>query len=111
MTSASKPALALALVMALSATIVSAKPADPANAPNIVFVFADQWRGDALGYAGDPNVKTPNLDRLAEHAVNFTNAVSGCPVCCPYRATLMTGRFCSCSPGDRRTIPTKRPLW
>ena len=78
--------------MALSTTIVSAKPADPANAPNIVFVFADQWRGDALGYAGDPNVKTPNLDRLAEHAVNFTNAVSGCPVCCPYRATLMTGR-------------------
>ena len=55
-------------------------------------MFADQWRADALGYAGDPNVKTPNLDRLADQAVNFTHAVSGCPVCCPYRATLMTGR-------------------
>ena len=60
--------------------------------PNIVFVFADQWRADALGYTGDPNVKTPNLDRLAKQAVNFTHAVSSCPVCCPYRASLMTGR-------------------
>ena len=32
--------------------------------PNIVFVFGDQWRAQAIGYAGDPNVKTPNLDRL-----------------------------------------------
>ena len=51
MTNALNPSLALSLVMALSTTIVSAKPADPANAPNIVFVFADQWRGDALGYS------------------------------------------------------------
>jgi len=92
MRNAWNPSLPLSLVIALSATIVWATPADTASAPNIVFVFADQWRGDALGYAGDPNVKTPNLDRLAERAVNFTNAVSGCPVCCPYRATLMTGR-------------------
>ena len=60
--------------------------------PNILFIFADQWRADATGYAGDPNVKTPNLDQLAKQSVNFTNAVSGCPVCCPYRASLMTGR-------------------
>jgi len=92
MTNALNPSLALSLVVALSTTIVSATPPDTTGAPNIVFVFADQWRGDALGYAGDPNVKTPNLDRLAQHAINFTNAVSGCPVCSPYRATLMTGR-------------------
>ncbi len=60
--------------------------------PNILFVFADQWRADAMGYTGDPNVKTPQLDRLARASVSFTKAVSGCPVCCPYRATLMTGR-------------------
>ena len=60
--------------------------------PNILFVFADQWRADALGYAGDPNVQTPQLDRLARASINFTHAVSGCPVCCPYRATMMTGR-------------------
>jgi arylsulfatase A-like enzyme len=61
--------------------------------PNILYVFADEWRGNATGYAGDPNVKTPNLDRLATQGVNFCNAVSVCPVCTPYRASLMTGRF------------------
>jgi arylsulfatase A-like enzyme len=61
--------------------------------PNLVFVFADQWRAQATGYAGDTNAKTPNLDKLASESVNFSNAVSGCPVCCPYRASLMTGRY------------------
>jgi arylsulfatase A-like enzyme len=70
----------------------TAPAAETAAPPNILFVFADQWRADALGYAGDPNVKTPNLDRLAGQAIQFTHAVSGCPVCCPYRASLMTGR-------------------
>jgi len=77
------------LVVAAASSAVAAVTAD---APNILFVFADQWRADAMGYAGDPNVKTPNLDRLAEQAFNFTHAISGCPVCCPYRATMMTGR-------------------
>jgi len=61
--------------------------------PNLVFVFADQWRMQATGYAGDPNAITPNLDKLAKESVNLTNAVSGCPVCCPYRASLITGRY------------------
>ena len=61
--------------------------------PNVVFVFADQWRGQAAGYAGDPSVQTPNLDRLAGQSVNFTTAVAGCPVCSPYRASLMTGQY------------------
>ncbi|MBT3295753.1 MAG: sulfatase [Verrucomicrobia bacterium] len=61
--------------------------------PNILFVFADQWRAQAFGYAGDPNVKTPHIDRFAQQSVNFDNAVSGCPVCTPYRASLMTGVY------------------
>ena len=61
--------------------------------PNILFIFADQWRAQAFGYAGDPNVVTPNFDRFAEQSVNFTNAVSGCPVCTPYRGSLMTGVY------------------
>ena len=60
--------------------------------PNIVYVMADQWRAQATGYAGDPNVKTPNLDRLAAQGINMANAVSGCPVCTPYRGTLFTGQ-------------------
>ena len=61
--------------------------------PNVVFVLTDQWRAQATGYAGDPNARTPHLDRLAARSVDFTNAVSGCPVCCPYRGSLMTGRY------------------
>ena len=61
--------------------------------PNLVFVLADQMRAQATGYAGDSNAITPNLDRLAKESVNFTNAVSGCPVCCPYRGSLMTGQY------------------
>jgi len=60
--------------------------------PNVVFVFADQWRAQATGHAGDPNVFTPHLDALARESVTFTQAVSGCPVCAPYRASLMTGQ-------------------
>jgi arylsulfatase A-like enzyme len=65
----------------------------PAGKPNVVFVLTDQWRAQATGYGGDPNVKTPHLDSLASRSVNFENAVSVCPVCTPSRASLMTGRY------------------
>ena len=61
--------------------------------PNVVFVFADQWRAQDVGYNGNMVVKTPTLDLLAKQSVVFTNAVSGCPVCCPYRASLITGQY------------------
>lgn len=66
--------------------------AAPAPRPNIVFLLADQWRAQAFGFAGDPNVQTPHLDRLQREALHFPNAISGVPVCCPYRASLLTGR-------------------
>ncbi len=61
--------------------------------PNVVILLADQWRAQAAGFAKDPNALTPNLDRLASQSVRFTTAVSCCPVCSPYRASLMTGRY------------------
>ena len=60
--------------------------------PNIVVVLADQWRAQAFGFAGDPNVKTPNFDQLAGESARFINAVSGLPVCSPTRASLLTGQ-------------------
>jgi len=60
--------------------------------PNLLFVFGDQWRAQALGYAGDPNARTPRIDRFAAESANFVNATAGTPVCCPFRATLMTGQ-------------------
>jgi arylsulfatase A-like enzyme len=61
--------------------------------PNIVFIVTDQWRGTATGYAGDPNLQTPNLDRLAAQSLNCRTMMSVCPVCTPQRASLMTGRY------------------
>lgn len=61
--------------------------------PNIVYILTDQWRGSALGYAGDVNVRTSNLDAFAKESVNFTNAVSVTPVCTPHRAALLTGKY------------------
>ena len=60
--------------------------------PNVVFVFADQWRAQATGYAGNSQVATPRIDRLARESVNFTHAVSGWPVCSPWRGSLLTGQ-------------------
>jgi arylsulfatase A-like enzyme len=60
--------------------------------PNILILLADQWRAQAVGYAGDPNVKTPNLDRLAAFSANFQNMVSSMPVCTPFKASLITGQ-------------------
>ncbi len=63
--------------------------------PNVIFVLADQWRAQATGYNGDENLKgrTPNMDRLAETGVNFSNAIAVCPVSSPNRASLLTGQY------------------
>ena len=50
-------------------------------------------RAQATGYAGDPNVRTPALDRLHAESVSFATAVSSCPICTPYRASLLTGQY------------------
>lgn len=71
---------------------IEVKDQDKAK-PNIIFIFADEWRAQATGYNGDPNCITPNLDRLAEESINVSRAVAGLPVCCPYRACLMTGQY------------------
>ncbi len=82
----------------LPSTVGYAQPAAPSQSgeqarPNLLFVFADQWRAQDTGYAGNPDVRTPHLDGLARTSVNFRNAVSGCPVCSPFRASLITGRY------------------
>lgn len=60
--------------------------------PNVLLVFADQLRADALSAYGNQDITTPHLDRMAREGVMFANAVSSCSLCTPYRAMLMTGR-------------------
>lgn len=59
--------------------------------PNIILIMTDQLRGDCLGYAGHPDVKTPYLDTLASTGIMFSRAYSACPSCIAARAALHTG--------------------
>ncbi len=61
--------------------------------PNIIVVLVDQMRRDAMSCAGDPNVRTPNLDRMAANGVRFTSACSTFPACVPFRFSLITGEY------------------
>ncbi|MEW6356500.1 MAG: sulfatase [Planctomycetota bacterium] len=63
--------------------------------PNILWIFSDQHRAHAIGCYGDPNIETPNLDRLAREGIRFTNAYSNTPLCSPFRASLYTGQYIS----------------
>jgi arylsulfatase A-like enzyme len=61
--------------------------------PNLLFIFADQYRQASLGFLKEDPVHTPNLDQLAKEGVFFSEAAANNPLCSPYRAMLMTGRY------------------
>lgn len=63
------------------------------SSPNLIFFLVDQLRLQSCGYAGDKLAHTPNIDWLASNGMSFVNAVSSDPVCGPYRASLMTGKY------------------
>ncbi|MEZ4612776.1 MAG: sulfatase-like hydrolase/transferase [Caldilineaceae bacterium] len=78
--------------------------------PNVIWIFGDQHRAQALGCASDPNVHTPNIDRLAEEGLTFTGAVGGCPLCSPYRGALLSGRYPHNSVrGHEHRLPPAQP--
>jgi arylsulfatase A-like enzyme len=60
---------------------------------NLIYIFADQLRYQSMGYAGDKNAITPHIDALSEDCIDLCGAVSGHPVCAPYRASLLTGKY------------------
>ncbi len=61
--------------------------------PNILIIMTDQQAWNAVGYSGNKMIKTPNLDRLAIEGVNFSHAITPCPVCVPARTSILTGRL------------------
>jgi arylsulfatase A-like enzyme len=77
-------------LLSLSALMSSSGAQDR---PNVIIVLADELRAHDLGFMGNRDIFTPNLDGLASRSVVFTNMISGCPVSCPYRGSLLTGQY------------------
>ncbi len=64
----------------------------PSGRPNVLLLFADQFRYDAMGCAGNTVVRTPCLDELARSGMRFTHALTPTPVCVAARMSLITGQ-------------------
>lgn len=81
--------------------------------PNILLLMTDQQRWDAMGCSGDW-VQTPNLDRIANEGVQFTNCVTTSPVCIPTRLSLATGLYphnTGVWNNMNHTMPAETPTW
>ena len=61
--------------------------------PNIIFILSDQHNAKVLGHKGHANIKTPNLDRLAEEGIRFDNAITQNPICTPSRTCFLSGQY------------------
>ena len=66
-----------------------------AERPNIVFIYTDDQAPTAAGFAGNPQLKTPHIDRIAREGATLVNSFVTTPVCSPSRAGLMTSRYSS----------------
>lgn len=71
--------------------LISGSTALAAAQPNIIFILTDDQRQDTLGCTGDPIVKTPNIDKLAENGTLFSEATCTSAICTPSRASYFTG--------------------
>jgi arylsulfatase len=75
---------------------------------NILVLFADDWRHDTLGCAGNPVVKTPQLDKLATQGTRFTHSCVTTSICGVSRASLFTGQWMS-RHGNKAMKPFNTP--
>jgi arylsulfatase A-like enzyme len=66
---------------------------EPNRPPNLLFVFADQMRGMDMRCAGNSQMRTPTLDRLAAEGLRLTHCFATSPVCGPNRAALLSGQL------------------
>ncbi|HOB31365.1 MAG TPA: arylsulfatase [Verrucomicrobiota bacterium] len=69
----------------------AADTASPSR-PNVIFILADDLGYGDIGCYGQKRIRTPNIDRLAEQGMRFTQAYAGSTVCAPSRCSLMTGK-------------------
>lgn len=77
---------------------------------NIVFVFADQMRGQDVECLGESDVKTPNLNKLADCGCIFKNAFSNTPVCTPARGSILTGLYSFSHLAIANDLPVRKDI-
>ena len=68
-------------------------PKPPAKRPNFLIMMTDDQRSDAMGVAGNPVLKTPNMDRIANEGVRFREAFVTNSLCSPSRTSFLTGLY------------------
>lgn len=83
--------MALGLLVALR--LGAAEPATVARRPNILVIMSDEHNARVMGCAGDPVVRTPNLDALAARGIRFDAHYCSSPICTPARQSFTTGRY------------------
>lgn len=82
------------LILAMLPTLLCPRPVCAADrVPNIVFILADDLGYGDPGCYGHPTAKTPNIDKLAQDGVRFTQHYSNGPECSPTRTAFLTGRY------------------
>lgn len=78
-------------LLTLLASLCPLLPAWAAKPVNLVFILTDNQGAWTLGCYGNPDIRTPHIDRMAAEGIRFTRALSSNPVCSPTRATFLTG--------------------
>jgi arylsulfatase A-like enzyme len=81
--------------------------------PNVLLILTDQHRFDALGCAGNADVRTPNIDRLAGEGVRYENAFCPYPICTPSRYSIFSGLYVHQhrGTGNDSTLNPSIPTW
>jgi alpha-L-rhamnosidase len=83
---------AIGLLLQVSPLFAQKKKAsETQERPNIIFILTDDQRWDALGYAGNDIIQTPEMDKLAQEGVYFKNAFVTTPICAASRASIFSG--------------------
>ena len=80
-------------LFALVSVLVSCNNKKVEQKPNVVVIYADDLGWTDVGCFGSDYYQTPNVDKLAQDGVLFTNSYSACTVCSPSRASFMTGKY------------------
>lgn len=96
----------LGAAVAATAALGATNSGAATRKPNVIFAFSDQHRWQSLSFTEQPDLQTPHLARLASEGLTFSHCICNYPVCSPYRAIFLTGRW----PYQQGVIDNNIPL-